>query len=76
MEQAANLIGIVSGINQLIQSVNNLTGTIDQKAPDYFTGVPSSSSSSGQAGQFSADASYLYVCIAANTWRRVALSSF
>jgi len=32
--------------------------------------------SSGIAGQISVDANYIYVCTAANTWKRVALSSF
>lgn len=39
-------------------------------------GTPSSSSASCTAGTREADASYLYVCIAANTWKRVALSAF
>lgn len=38
--------------------------------------APSSSSSAGLKGQFYMDANYLYLCIANNTWRRVALSTF
>lgn len=38
--------------------------------------APSSSSSTGLKGQFYMDANYLYLCIANNTWRRVALSTF
>lgn len=38
--------------------------------------APSSSSSTGLKGQFYMDANYLYLCIADNTWRRVALSTF
>lgn len=38
--------------------------------------APASSSSSGIQGQFFADANYFYICIADNTWRRVALSTF
>ena len=30
----------------------------------------------GQAGQICWDANYLYVCVATNTWKRVALSSW
>ena len=32
--------------------------------------------STGTAGQISIDASYIYVCTATNTWKRVALTSF
>jgi hypothetical protein len=38
--------------------------------------TPSSSSAPCIAGQFTDDANYHYVCVAANTWKRAALSSF
>jgi hypothetical protein len=38
--------------------------------------TPSSSSAPCTAGQIGADANYIYVCVATNTWRRSALSSF
>jgi hypothetical protein len=38
--------------------------------------TPSSSSESCQKGEIAWDGSYIYVCVAANTWRRSALSSF
>jgi hypothetical protein len=38
--------------------------------------TPASSSEACTAGQFADDANYHYVCVAANTWKRVALSSF
>ena len=38
--------------------------------------TPSSSSAPCTAGQIGADAKYIYVCVAANTWKRTALSSF
>lgn len=38
--------------------------------------APSSSTSEGVAGQHYEDENYLYICIADNTWRRVALSTF
>lgn len=40
------------------------------------TYLPTNSSFPGRAGQMAADASNLYICIASNTWRRVALSTF
>ena len=39
-------------------------------------GTPSSSSATCSQGQTEFDAAYLYTCVAANTWRRVAMSSF
>jgi hypothetical protein len=38
--------------------------------------TPSSSSSPCTAGQIGADAKYVYICVATNTWKRSALSSF
>lgn len=39
-------------------------------------GTPASSSASGTAGQVLYDASYLYVCTATNTWKRIPLNTF
>lgn len=36
--------------------------------------VPSTLSSAGTIGQISFDANYLYICVATNTWKRVALN--
>jgi len=41
-----------------------------------FVPVPATSASNGTVGQVAADASFLYVCIAPSTWRRVAISAF
>jgi hypothetical protein len=38
--------------------------------------TPAKSSSPCEVGQLGADRNYVYVCVAANTWRRSALSSF
>jgi hypothetical protein len=38
--------------------------------------TPASSSAACSAGDFTDDANYHYVCVAANTWKRVALSTF
>jgi hypothetical protein len=38
--------------------------------------TPASSSAPCTAGQIGADAKYIYVCVATNTWKRSALSSF
>jgi hypothetical protein len=41
-----------------------------------YTTVPASATATGTAGQWSADTSYFYVCIATNTWKRIALSTW
>ena len=38
--------------------------------------APASSSSNGHIGEFYMDSDYFYLCIADNTWRRVALATF
>lgn len=37
-----------------------------------WVSAPANASSSGTAGQRAYDSSYLYICIATNTWRRIA----
>ncbi len=38
--------------------------------------VPASATSAGTAGQVAASATFLYICVATDTWRRVAISAF
>lgn len=40
------------------------------------TSAPVTSASTGVAGQWAYDSSYLYICIATNTWKRVAISTW
>jgi hypothetical protein len=45
--------------------------------PTEIVSVPSTSSATGRAGQISYDTSYLYVCVADNTWKAIPfLSAF
>lgn len=38
--------------------------------------VPASAAAAGTAGQFAYDANYIYMCTAANTWKRVAIATW
>ena len=38
--------------------------------------VPASATAAGQPGQIAQDGSYLYICTALNTWKRVAIATF
>jgi hypothetical protein len=48
-------------------------GIITQGGTAY---TPASASATGNAGTISWDASYIYVCTAANTWKRVAIATW
>lgn len=41
-----------------------------------FTTVPASATATGSAGMMAYDSSYLYICTATNTWKRVAISTW
>jgi hypothetical protein len=53
-------------------------GTAALRAAALFLApnTPTSSSASGSPGQIAADANYVYVCTAANTWKRTALTTW
>jgi hypothetical protein len=44
--------------------------------PGTYVAVPATATSAGVAGTQAYDASYLYVCIATNTWKRTALATW
>ena len=52
------------------------TLSIDPTLIGVWSAVPSSSSSACAAGTWSLDGSFYYVCVATNTWRRVALATW
>tara|TARA_B100001093_G_C26212877_1_gene752783 strand:- start:349 stop:600 length:252 start_codon:yes stop_codon:yes gene_type:complete len=45
---------------------------------DYMitSSVPATASSTGVAGTLAYDSNYLYVCVATNTWKRVAIATW
>jgi hypothetical protein len=56
--------------------VYNTSGAWQQSGESFLTTPPANSTSTGIKGQIAADASYLYYCYAANTWRRVSGATF
>jgi hypothetical protein len=50
--------------------------SLDPAISGQRTAVPSTSTSACLPGSWSADASFYYVCVSTNLWRRAALSSF
>lgn len=62
-QQGVQYLGLIYGALQAMQRLN-------------FVPVPATATSSGTAGQVAADTSFLYICVATNVWRRVAIAAF
>ena len=41
-----------------------------------FVSAPATAADTGTVGQLAVDASYIYVCTATNTWKRVAIATW
>jgi len=54
-----------------IQGIAGSQGTAGQSPSFTSVSVPASSTSTGVVGQVSADSTYIYICVATNTWRRI-----
>ncbi|MGI8467732.1 MAG: glycosyl hydrolase family 28-related protein [Pyrinomonadaceae bacterium] len=63
--------------NQSPASELDVTGTLTtDRLTIRVTQTPATSSSIGVTGQIAWDASYIYICVAANTWKRTALTTW
>ena len=60
------------------QGIQGPTGPQGAPGPAIltFVTVPTSPTSTGTKGQVAEDASYFYICIATNTWKRIAYSTW
>jgi len=54
----------------------HLTAAQYNQLTTLVTTPPATSASAGTAGQYAYDSSYFYICVATNTWRRVAIATF
>lgn len=57
------------------QAINNINTTINNKFPSWVA-APATATSSGIAGQVSYDSTHFYVCVASNSWCRVAIAAW
>lgn len=55
--------------------ISILNGSIGADNVNFNT-PPANSSATGTQGMIATDSNYIYVCVATNTWKRVALSAF
>jgi len=79
-------LGIQGGSSSAIDSAllkgNNLSDLTDAATARTNLGVvskgstPSSASGTGTTGQIASDTNYIYVCIATDTWKRVAIATW
>ena len=72
---AAKNITVTSGLTSLEGSGQTILG-VDPTVIGFLVATPSSSSAGCSAGSWSFDSSFFYVCVAANTWRRMGISTW
>ncbi len=73
---SVNLTQLATAAQATTQAINNLNQTLASFLPLIFVGAPAATTSAGTAGQVAYDTGFFYVCIATNTWRRTALSTW
>lgn len=74
-----NYFAVIEVTDGGTETVNALAGKIkthSQMAVPRVVSVPGTATSTGTAGDIAYDSSYLYICTATNTWRRVAITSW
>jgi hypothetical protein len=59
-------------LNSALQNLDTRIVALETK----LVTAPSLATSNGVTGHYSFDSSYLYICVATNTWKRIALSSW
>lgn len=71
-----SLQSLVAGQIQIVQALNQLQTSLSALQKPVVVAPPAISSSAGTPGQIAMDVSFFYCCIADNSWKRVALSTF
>lgn len=74
---AVAISNVIRGNYSLLSNVGFTNGTVGCSGLILKTPtVPANAGDTGIAGQIAWDSDYLYICVAANTWKRIALSSW
>jgi len=72
-----SVTNVTAGSGLLATAANGVTTfSIDPTVVGLWSPVPATSSSACTRGAWSIDTSFFYVCVAANSWRRAALTSW
>ena len=66
----------IVSVAAMLSSGNNGILFVRPHAEDIWQAVPASATSAGKKGDNAFDNDYFYVCVATNTWKRVALTSW
>lgn len=67
-----NIVSVAAVVN----AANNGTLFVRPTIEDIWQAVPATATSAGRKGDNAFDENYFYVCVATNTWKRVALSTW
>jgi hypothetical protein len=65
----ATLLLLIAGVATQVLPDNLSVGKIK-------TGTPASAAATGVAGQIRWDASFVYICVSTNVWKRVAIATW
>ena len=71
-----NFVGQLAVVGSLTYVAKGITAATDWNQVGRYVSVPASATATGSIGDIAADASFLYVCHATNTWKRVAIATW
>lgn len=64
-------------VNAIFDAIDADLGAADtQLTLALASNAPASAGATGSAGQIAWDADYIYICVATNTWKRVAIATW
>lgn len=67
--------GIITVLIQLVQALYTVNASIRETFPNWVA-VPATAADPGAPGMVAYDATHFYICVATNTWCRVAIATF
>jgi len=71
-----NFTNIKNNLSAAKDEISTLQAALAAFSSFTIVSVPVSSSATGSVGQIALDTSYMYVCVADNTWKRISLGSY
>lgn len=71
-----NLRDLTTSVQNIVNAINNANQTLAALHPLIFTTPPATAVSAGSPGQIAVDASFLYLAVGVNQWKRVSISSW